>query len=353
VRVLVVDDSAYQRMVLASALREIPTIREVETAASGEEAIRLVTTRTFDLVTLDLVMPGLDGFGVLRWLMANRPVPVLIVSDRRHDRTALQALDLGAFDVLGKASPRAGGLDEWKAALSHVVAEAAALRLDLLVGRSRVESAREAPEPKAFPAHPVPPAALVVAASTGGPASLRDLFAHLPKLPIVVGVVQHMPAPFTRSLAARLASSTAWEACEARAGDEVRPGSLMLAPGDQHLTFERRGARIVARLSTHRGSLRWCPSADALFTSAAEILGRNVMAVVLTGMGDDGAEGARAVSSAGGVVVCESAETALIPGMPDSAARAVPAAQRLPLHAIAPEIARWYAGLEKVHSPAL
>lgn len=339
-RVLVVDDSATQRMMLASALREISSITEVETAASGEEALQKARRRSFDLVTLDLTMPGLDGFAVLRWLMANRPVPVLVVSDRRHDGSALEALELGAYDVIGKASPRAGGLAAWKRLLSDAIAEALQIDVRLLARRAEKElgderrSPRTGQEPTGAPL-----GALVVASSTGGPGALRDVFLSVPPSAVFAAVAQHMPAPFTKTLAARLAAATGWDASEPRAGEAARPGSLWIAPGGRHLEFDRGAARVIARISSPCSGDAWCPSGDLLFQSAARLFGPRVVAVVLTGMGDDGAAGAAAVAKAGGTVICESGETAVVPGMPDAAARAVPGALRLPLPRIGDAVA--------------
>ena len=342
-RVLVVDDSAYQRLTLASALQEHPRVVAVETAASGEEAIKKTLSSRFDLLTLDIEMPGMDGFAVLRWVMTHRPLPVLIVTDRKHERTAVLALELGAFEVMGKASARSGGVPAWKPLLFAAVDTAAAIRLDVLEERARsepegvprrrrtpsVELAREAERV----------AAVVVAASTGGPPALRDLLLGFPPRPVVVAVAQHIPAPFTRSLAQRLATATGWDAREAVDGMEVPPGAVVVAPGDADLELTRERSRVLARCARGAGR-RWCPSADALFASAAEVFGPRAVAVVLTGMGDDGAQGARAVAAAGGSVICESRESAVISGMPDAAARAVPDALRLPLAEIGPELSR-------------
>lgn len=343
-RALVVEDSAYQRLTLASTLGSMPRITEVETASSGEEAIRKVLSTHFDLVTLDIEMPGMDGFAVLRWLMVNHPLPVLIVSDRKHERTAVMALELGAFDVLGKASARSGGLAAWKVLLADAVEKAAQLRVDLLSARARATPAAPSPARKHRRAAPeaIAPektAAVVIAASTGGPPALRDLFLAFGPRPVVVAVAQHIPAPFTRSLAARLAAATGWDAREATDGAELHPGAITVAPGGRHLEMLREGPRVLARLLPE-SARRWCPSADALFASAALAFGPHTVAVVLTGMGDDGAEGARAVAEAGGTVICESRESAVICGMPDAAARAVPSALRLSLGEIAPELTR-------------
>ena len=167
-----------------------------------------------------------------------------------------------------------------------------------------------------------------------------------------MAIAQHMPAPFTRSLASRLSSGTDWEVREATDGREAIPGVVWLAPGGHNLELVRQDEMIFLAVSASGGRARWCPSGDLLFSSAARCFGSRAVGVVLTGMGDDGAEGALAIAGAGGVVICEGRETAVIPGMPDSAARLVPQAQRLPLPAIAQEVDRVLSGIGAGRTPA-
>jgi two-component system chemotaxis response regulator CheB len=345
VRVLVVEDSAYQRLRIVEALRGAAGVTEVEAVGTGEEAIRRLLTHEFGLVTLDLGLPGMDGHSVLRWIMANRPLPVVVISADRDERSALLALEAGALEVLGKAGARPESLGRWKRNLVDVVEAARLLSLESLVRRS-IARAKEPPVTGTIPYAARPsqlpgePPGLVLAASTGGPPALRDLLLGLSPRYAVVGVAQHMPPPFTRSLAQRLASGTAWDVREAANGSEAAPGVVWIAPGGGHLELVRRGGRVVLNVAPHDPSMRWCPSADRLFTSAAVAFGPRLVGVVLTGMGDDGAEGCRAIAAAGGSVLCESRETAVIPGMPDAAARAVPHASRVPLTRLPAEIER-------------
>lgn len=342
-RALVVDDSAVHRLTLAAALRELPTVSAVETASSGEEAIRLLARERFDLLSLDIQMPGIDGFAVLRWVMANHPLPVLVVSGAQHGPTALAALELGAFEVLRKPSPRSGGLETWKKMLARAVEAAGEIRVEKL--GTRPEGGRGPGDAAgAFAIDPSErlPGVLAVASSTGGPAALRTLFGGLARRPVPVLVAQHMPPPFTRSLAARLAAVSGWDAREARDGEPLEPGTILVAPGGRHLAIQGDADRPVARL-LEGGEARWCPSCDLLLASAARVFGARAVAVVLTGMGTDGADGARAVAASGGFVVAESRDTAVVAGMPDAAARAVPSALRLPLHAIADSLSRRFA----------
>lgn len=344
-RVLVVEDSAYQRLRIVEALRSAGGVTGVEAVGSGEEAIRRLLSGDFGLVTLDLGLPGMDGHAVLRWIMANRPLPVVVISADRDERSALLALEAGALEVLGKAGAHPDSLSRWKRRLADVVEGARHLSLASLVRRSAARAAGPPSDgairvPRRAPALPGEPPALVVAASTGGPPALRDLFLGLSPRNAVVGVAQHMPPPFTRSLAQRLASGTGWDVREALDGAEATPGVVWIAPGGAHLLLVRRGDRVALQVEPHSPRFRWCPSADLLFSSAAESFGARLVAVVLTGMGDDGAAGSRAIAAAGGTVLCESHESAVIPGMPDAAARAAPDALRVPLGRLAAEVER-------------
>ena len=344
-RALVVEDSAYQRLRIVEALRAVAGVDEVEAVGSGEEAIRRLLTTPFDLVTLDLGLPGMDGHAVLRWIMANRPLPVVVISADQEERSALAALEAGALDVIGKAGAQPEKLARWKRRLADVVDGARQLSLDSLVRRSAARAAGPpsggaAPRPRRAPVPLGHPPGLVVAASTGGPPALRELFAALPPQDAVVGVAQHMPPPFTRSLAQRLTSGTSWDVREAVHGLDASPGVVWIAPGGSHLELSRQGDRLVLGVRAHVPSARWCPSADLLFTSAAAAFGPRAVGVVLTGMGDDGAQGSLAIATAGGTVLCESAESAVISGMPDAAARVVPEARRLSLSRLSEEIER-------------
>ena len=345
-RVLVVEDSAYQRLRIVEALRAAAGVTEVEAVGTGEEGIRRLLTHGYDLVTLDLGLPGMDGHAVLRWIMANRPLPVVVISADREERSALMALEAGALDVLAKARAQPESLARWRKALADVVEGARLLSMESLLRRSAGRasgppSGGAIPAPTRVPAlFPGRPPGRVVAASTGGPPALRELFLSLPPQHAVVGVAQHMPAPFTRSLAQRLASGTSWDVREAVGGAEATPGVVWIAPGGGHLEFVRNGDRLVMNVEPQGPPPRWCPSADLLFASAASAFGQRLVGVVLTGMGDDGAEGSRAIAAAGGAVLCESRETAVIPGMPDAAARAVPGARRAPLQRLGLEIER-------------
>ncbi len=341
IRVLVIDDSAYSRRTIAQLLARSPLIEVVDVARDGEEALRKALALELDVITLDLEMPRMDGFTFLRILMAQRPTPVLVVSGRAGRADVWRALELGAFDFVTKPTRRA--------APELATIEEELLRKVLGVRELRIEKVRERLEhepARASAARPRKSAPRVVAigASTGGPASLMQLFGAFAAPPACAFLVaQHMPAGFTESFAERLARTTRIAAREARSGDVPEPGSALIAPGGRHLELERRDGEIVARVVEARGREAFAPAVDRLFVSAAKHYGPDLLAVVLTGMGHDGAAGALAVKRAGGNVIAESEQTAVIYGMPQQAVRAGAVDALLPLYEIPDAIQNGFA----------
>jgi two-component system chemotaxis response regulator CheB len=346
-RVVVADDSALMRRMLADALGR-QGFDVVGTAADGDEALDQCRAHQPDALTLDLHMPGLDGLGVLRALRDGKaePVPVVVVSafSPAHGAYAVDALAEGAFDLVAK--PALGEpLATFTTELGRKVGEAAH------AGRLRNRTKRPAParRPAPAPAAPVGPTSLaarrtgtgtllVIASSTGGPRALGEL---VPRLPERLGtgglLVQHMPPGFTASLAARLDGASALSVREARTGDLLDPGGLLVAPGGRHLRVsDDRRLRLTD--DAPEGGLR--PRADFTIADAARLFGRRVLLVVLTGMGKDGLEGAAAVKRAGGRVLAEAESTCTVYGMPRAVADAGLADAVLPLDRLADAIAR-------------
>jgi two-component system, chemotaxis family, protein-glutamate methylesterase/glutaminase len=334
-RIVVADDSRLMRRMLSDALGK-QGFDVVATAADGDEALAACNEHRPDALTLDLAMPGMDGIGVLRALREGRAtrVPVVVVSafSPAHGARAVDALAEGAFDLVPK--PAFGeSLGVFTEELGRKV-EAAAHS-----GRVRRPAARIAPR---RPAHAAPIRAgrrlVVIACSTGGPKALGELIPQLPS-PLGSGVVivQHMPAGFTASLATRLDSTSPLAVSEAAGGESISPTSALLAPGGSHL---RLGADRHARLSAEEpvGGLR--PRADFTIEDAANVYGPRMVLVVLTGMGRDGLEGARAVKAAGGRVLCEAESTCTVYGMPRAVAEAGLADEVLPLDELAGAIVR-------------
>jgi two-component system chemotaxis response regulator CheB len=346
--VLVVDDSAFMRRVVAELVGECAGFRVVGTARDGEDALRQVHALAPDVVTLDVAMPGLDGLQVLGYVMSEAPRPVIVLSGLGQDGLALRALELGAVEFVSKPSgPISLDVVAVRERLHAALRAAAACdvtRVDVL---ARSEAAgRGAPADT-----PAPGAAArrvcVVAASTGGPNALAQIVPRLTRgLGAAVVIAQHMPAGFTGSLARRLAAQSALAVQEGVDGAELHADTVYVAPGGRHLRVVRDAAG-AARLALDDGPSVWGvrPSADVLFASAAVAFGDATLGVVLTGMGRDGAEGLRAVRAAGGRALVQARETAVVPGMPDSALALAGADAVVPLPGMADAVADAVAAL--------
>jgi two-component system chemotaxis response regulator CheB len=339
VRVLVVDDSAFARKVLREVLATSGRIDVVGIARDGLEALELIASLAPDVVTLDLVMPNLDGIGVLRELPAGaRPKVVVVSVSHEESELVVEALALGAFDFVRKPTSLATDrLYELGGELVRKVLEASAAAVPR---RERVPAPRPAPVPPSV--GEVATAVVVIGASTGGPQALSLLVPALPAdMPPVV-IALHIPADYTPAMAARLDRVSRVRVLEAYDGVELVPGRAVLAPGGSDLEVERVGARLVARV-VHRNERPYHPSVDLLFESAARACGRAVLAGVLTGMGEDGLVGVKAIRAAGGRVLVESAASSVIDGMPGSVRRAGLADGEAPIEGMAAELVRWLA----------
>jgi two-component system chemotaxis response regulator CheB len=336
-RIVVADDSPFMRTVLSGALGAAG-FDVVGSAHDGDEALAQCRALRPDAMTLDLAMPGLDGIGVLRALRENGApdVPVIVVSafSPAHGARAVDALAEGAFDLVPKPAvgePFHGFAENLAERLREAVARGAApLNGHRVNGRAAAAAPAGARRTGA-------PRAVVIVASTGGPRALARL---LPALPERLGegilIVQHMPAGFTNSLAARLGRESRLRVREAAAGDTLEPGTALVAPGGRHLRLD--GARR-ARLADDPavGGLR--PRADLTIADVVAGWGERTLLVVLTGMGRDGAQGARAVRAAGGRVLCEAAESCVVYGMPRAVVHDGLADVVLPLDELAAAIA--------------
>lgn len=336
IRVLVVDDAVVFRKLVSEELSADPAIEVVGTASNGKIALARLPQLTPDLVILDVEMPELDGLATLREIRKAYPrLPVIMFSALTEQGAAatLDALALGATDYFAKPTT-AGGLDaSLRVIRDQLVPEIKALCLP------RAPSA--VPPARAQAAGAARVEAVVIAASTGGPNALADVFRHLPAdLPVPVLVVQHMPPTFTRLLAERLTAQSPIPVEEGRSGGVLRPGHAWVAPGDYHMVAARDGAQaqVLVHQDPPENSCR--PAADVLFRSAAKVFGPGTLAVVLTGMGQDGLRGCEAVKEAGGQVLAQDEATSVVWGMPGFIARAELADKVLPLGEVAPEVVR-------------
>lgn len=313
-RVLVVDDSAYVRKVVTQMLSQSPSIEVVGTARDGQEALDRVVELKPDVVTCDLIMPVLDGVGFVTEQMARDPLPIVIVSVASEaGEMVLNALDAGAVDFIQKPTALASErLLEMSQDLIEKVKTAAAARLR---PRPRVTVSKlAATASKGRGTADI----VVLGISTGGPQALRSLIPQLPaELPVPMAIVLHMPVGYTELYARKLDEVSPLTVCEAADGLEVRAGSVFIAPAGRHLSFRRndRGV-IVTHLDVRPLDTPHRPSVDVLFQSAADAYKGRVLGIVMTGMGEDGREGAAWIKAKGGTIFTESEDTCVVYGMP-------------------------------------
>jgi two-component system, chemotaxis family, protein-glutamate methylesterase/glutaminase len=318
-KVVVVDDSAYVRKVVREILSRSPFVEVVGTARDGREALDLVERLDPDVVTCDLIMPELDGVGFVREQMQRRPVPIIIMSVAKETaEAALTALDAGAIDFVQKPTALASEkIYEVSAELIEKVKAAGHIALNRIPTAPAPES-----KPVTEPATKVPGShsvdLVVLGISTGGPQALKRLIPQLPaSLPVPIVMVMHMPVGYTEMYAAKLNEQSQLEVREAAEGDEIKPGRVFLAPAGRHLTLHRdSNGTVVTHLDARPFDMLHRPSVDVLFQSAAEVYGKRVLGVVMTGMGSDGKQGSAWIKSQGGLVFTEAESTCVVYGMP-------------------------------------
>jgi two-component system, chemotaxis family, protein-glutamate methylesterase/glutaminase len=353
VRLLVVDDSAYNRRNIAAVFADNPEVEVVGKAADGEEALRLATALRPDVITLDLEMPRMDGFTFLRILMSRQPTPVIVVSSYSQKENVFKALELGALDFVAKPdrqiAPDASDVREEILAKVMLVRSLRPALPGATVRRTAsgawTEAGRPASHEGAGPqAKREPPKSVVaIASSTGGPSALLELFGKVSlESTTAFLMAQHMPDKFTRTFAERLDRRGPTRISEAQEGDFIVASTGFVCPGRQcmEVVMTPQGD-LRLRVVAASASDRYVPSADRLLTSVARALGPRAVGLILTGMGEDGVEGAKAIRAAGGIVVAESAESAVVNGMPGAVVRAGAASKVLAL----PQIAEWLATL--------
>jgi len=314
IRVLVVDDSAFARKVLRQVLATAG-LEVVGTARDGLDALEKVVELAPDVLTLDLVMPGLDGLGVLRALasMPSAPRVVVVSSAGEESELAVSALQAGAVELVSKPTALATDrLYEVGGALVKAVRTAAHA-----VPRPAPDTVAAVPGVASGVGPALARKLVVVGTSTGGPQALTRMLSGLPAdFPTPLALALHIPAGYTQAVAKRLDAQCALEVLEAEDGVELRPGRAVLARAGHHLKVERHGAVGLVRLDRHPLHMPHHPSVDVLFQSAALVWGADTVGVVLTGMGEDGKVGARAIREAGGTVLTEAESSCVVYGMP-------------------------------------
>lgn len=319
IQVFIVDDSAFTRHTVTKYLSQTPDINVIGKAHNGVEALAQIPSLKPDVVILDVEMPGMDGLTALKHIMAECPTPVVMLSalTQKGAQTTIRALMRGAFDFVPKPDATVdihSVIDELR---DKVRAAARANVEDTSLARSKVVISPVKRGPQVLRSgDPV----IVIGASTGGPRALQEVLSGLPgNLPAAILIVQHMPPKFTRSLAERLNTTCPLIVQEAAAGDRLAKGLALIAPGNFHLRLKNR-RQVALDQGPKRRYVR--PAVDVAMESAVQYYGKNVIGVILTGMGEDGTDGARQIKAAGGQVIAEHESTSVIYGMPASVSRA-------------------------------
>jgi len=330
IRVLIVDDSAVVRRMISDALSADPGIEVVGTACDPYVARDKILELNPDVLTLDIEMPRMDGLTFLKILQQHRPMPVVVVSSltQTGSRAAMEAMELGAVDVLAKPQS-AWNLGDLREQLALRVKGAAGARLKNFTATTQAPRAAAA----ASSVHFLSRQLVLIGASTGGTEAIKNVLTRLPDGLPGICIVQHIPPVFSKTFAERLNECCAFEVREAAHGDELKPGLALVAPGDQHLTLAWNGAgyRVALQQGPMLHHVR--PAVDLMFESAVGA-GKNALAVLLTGMGRDGAEGMKKLKLAGATTIAQNEDSCVVYGMPRAAVELGVVDRLLPLDLI-------------------
>ncbi|MBN2643963.1 MAG: chemotaxis response regulator protein-glutamate methylesterase [Desulfuromonadaceae bacterium] len=346
IRVLIVDDAAVVRDALSSILSSDPQIEVMATAGDPFIAAQRLKQEIPDVITLDVEMPRMDGLTFLKKIMGQHPIPVIMCSSltERGSETALKALEYGAVDIIQK--PQMGTkqfIEESRVRICDAVKAAAGARLN------RLEKSTLKHEPKLTADAVLAKGSsramvqttekvVVVGASTGGTEALREFLVQFPADSPGIVIVQHMPENFTAAFARRLDGLCQLSVKEAEDGDSVIRGRALIAPGNRHTLLKRSGARYYVEVKEGPLVSRHRPSVDVLFRSAARYGGKNIIGVIMTGMGDDGAKGMKEMKDAGAVNLAQDEATCVVYGMPNEAVKAGGVDYSLPLDRLAGKV---------------
>jgi|SRR5690554_291222 len=346
IKVLIIDDSAFIRQFLSEIFAATDDIQVLAAVSDPTKAIKLLKEQEPDVITLDVEMPNMDGLEFLRYLMRFKPTPVVMISSwtSQNSEVALKALSLGAVDYVAK--PTIGyreGMTEIKNAIISKVKAAAVARVN------KVPLVREDFSSLHHTDHgdlvQTTDKIITIGASTGGTVALTEIFKHLlPSTPGVI-IIQHMPGMFTASFASSLQKVSRIRVSEAKGGEQISSGQALLVPGGKSLTIKKSGAKYVVDVGLPTDHSIYNPSINRTFCSIAETAGANAMGIILTGMGNDGAEGLKAMRARGAYTIAQDQKTSVIYGMPQKAWENGAAVKQVPLDKVAAEIHRW-AGIE-------
>lgn len=347
IRVVVVDDSALIRELLGKIINEQSDMEVVAFAPDPVAARERIRETNPDVITLDVEMPKMDGLEFLRRLMSLRPTPVLMISSltASGSETALRALELGAVDCIAKPQlDISRGMLDYAEKICEKIRMAADARVRLPARFIQRDSTAAQPRAPAASAILRRDAIIVVGASTGGTEALREFLSALPAETPPVLVVQHMPENFTLSFARRLDQCCAMSVCEASDGQPVLPGHVYIAPGHSHLSLRKVASGFVTELSQSEPVNRHRPAVDVLFDSAANLLGKRAVGVILTGMGRDGAAGMLRMREAGAFNIGQDQASCVVYGMPRAAYEIGAVHEVAPLDKVAERVLAYLAG---------
>lgn len=350
IKIMIIDDSAVVRETLKALFAEEKDLEVVATAADPLIAAKKLETVVPDVITLDIEMPRLDGLSFLKALMTQHPLPVIICSSQTGEgsENALRALEYGAVDIIRK--PSIGTkmfLEESRMIICDAVRGAYYSKNQLKKVRLEDITSPRKPSPKLSADVMLPKTSgagrvetteklVVIGASTGGTEALKDFLEALPIDAPGIVIVQHMPEHFTRAFAQRLNGLCAIEVKEAQNNDSVIRGQALIAPGNKHCLLKRSGARYYVEIKDGPLVSRHRPSVDVLFRSTARYAGKNAVAIIMTGMGDDGARGMLEIKEAGGYTFAQDEKTCVVFGMPKEAIKLNAINEVLALNSLAP-----------------
>ena len=361
IKVLVVDDSSFFRRRVSEIVAKDPDLEVIGTATNGAEAVKLAQQLKPQVITMDIEMPVMDGITAVREIMAKCPTPILMFSSLTHDgaKATLDALEAGALDFLPKRfEDIATNKDDAILLLQQRIKALGRRRVyrpitpraqPLTNSRTTTQPVREISQPVRQAVRSAPPQRasgksykmLLIGTSTGGPVALQKILTKFPaNYPHPILLIQHMPAAFTPAFAARLNGLCAIEVKEAQNGEQLRSGCAYLAPGGMQMMLERGGAYGRIKVIPGTADMNYKPCVDITFASASKLVGGDILAVVLTGMGADGREGARMLKAAGATIWAQDEASCVVYGMPQAVASAGLSSQSIALDDMADAIIR-------------
>jgi two-component system, chemotaxis family, protein-glutamate methylesterase/glutaminase len=353
IKVLIIDDSALVRKILSEILGSDNDIAVVGTAPDPLIARKKIKQLNPDVLTLDVEMPHMDGISFLNNLMRLRPMPVVMVSTLTEDgaEITLDALELGAIDFITKPKiDFSNTIQAYSEELIEKVKVASKARVKCNSGnrRSQSKSVKKVEKKKSADAilqlekskrnYKLTDSIIAIGASTGGTEAIREVLEEMPADSPGIVITQHIPEKFSASFALRMDSISSMKVFEAIDGQQILPGHVYIAPGGQHMLVEKSGARYICRLNDGPAVNRHKPSVNVLFRSVANQLGQNAIGVILTGMGDDGAEGLLEMKQAGAVTIAQDEQSSVVWGMPGEAVKRNAVDDILPLKKIVPKL---------------